>query len=235
MNFVRLGLSALIWFTSLGGAAGYAAPAQSPPPAAILQRYADALAGLPRPAYVIFEISVEQSGVYNIEQTHRIYRNQTRERDEMLSTEGTKLKIPAVRIGASPYHYDVTRLAPRPGEYTFAFAGMRQLEGRPAYAFRTTSMATAAYAATSVWIDTQRFLPLAIEFHTVAGTTRGAGRITFRPLGPYWVARDVTLTADVAGKVARERITWTTYRFPERLPPSTFAPPRPVETVAPIL
>jgi hypothetical protein len=35
-------------------------------------------------------------------------------------------------------------------------------------------------------------------------------------------------TAQVGGKPARERITWSDYRFPQSLPPSTFQPPQPL-------
>ena len=73
----------------------YAAPPLEP--ATVLARYADALAALKHPAAISFEFSVEQLGLRNLEQTHRVYRSGSDERDETLSVDGYALNYPAVR------------------------------------------------------------------------------------------------------------------------------------------
>jgi len=209
----------------------------SPPelePAVVLQRYADALSGLARPASMIFEFSVEQVGLNNLEETHRVYRAGLRERDETLSTDGVALKTPAIRIlPNSAYKYDVLTLAPKPADYTFVYGGRRKAAGRTVYAFATAPVNTGAFAVTEVLIDAVHFLPVVISFKTRASNATGNGRVVFEQSGRYWMAREATVSAKVGAKDARERIVWSKYRFPSTLPASTFVAPRPAPSEPP--
>jgi hypothetical protein len=234
----RLGVSALLCLATLGARVAVSTPppaAADLPAAVILQRYGDAMAKLEHPTSMIFEYSLEQSGTRDLEQTHRVYRDANRERDETISIDGLRLKTPTVRVAQSVNRYDVTRLAPKSSDYTFVFAGRRQLDGRAVYAFRTDRNAGASFAVSNVWIDSRDFLPAMIGFHAAAGTLKGSGRIAFGPEGTYWLAREAAVSAKMPnGKVARERIVWSKYRFPASLPASTFtAPHAPVPEVAP--
>jgi len=199
-----------------------------------MERYADALAQLERPRAMIFEYSVEQSGLHNLEETHRIYRSGLRERDETLVADGLPLKLPSVRVVAnSAYRYDVLALAPKPADYTFTYAGTRTVLGRKAYAFRTDPVSLSSFAVSDVLIDAQRYLPLVIAFASAGHGMKGKGRIEFMAAGPYWVAREASVSARSTSKDARERIRWSKYRFPSSLPKSTFAQPHPVVSPAP--
>ncbi len=200
----------------------------------VIERYADALANLPRPPNMVFEYNVEQSGPRNIDQTHRVYRRGLQERDEMLVADGVPLKIPTVRIlPSNAYKYDVLTLAPKPAEYAFVYGGTRIVEGRIAYAFHTNPALASSFAVNDVLIDAHRFLPLAIAFTSVANGIKGKGRITFIAVSKYWVAREITVYGQIGTKDVRERIVWSRYRFPESLPPSTFSAPHPIETISP--
>jgi len=204
--------------------------------ATVIERYADALAKLHRPGAMIFEYSVEQSGLHPLEETHRIYRSGLRERDETLVADGVSLKVPTVRIVPnSAYKYDVLALAPKPADYTFVYTGKRTALGRKVFAFRTNAVAGSRFAVSDVLIDAERYLPLVIAFSSASAKIKGKGRIAFGPSGPYWVARDVSIAARAGKKDARERIRWTKYRFPDSLPESTFAQPRPLATEAPLV
>jgi hypothetical protein len=204
--------------------------------ASVLGRYADALAKLPRPRAMIFEYTVEQSGLHSLEETHRIYRSGLRERDETLVAAGLPLKIPSVRVVPnSAYRYDVLALAPKPADYAFVYTGKRVALGRSVFAFRTTVVAAAPFAVSDVLIDAQRYLPLVIAFTSGSAAAKGKGRIAFGPSGKYWVARDISVSARAGNKDARERIRWAKYRFPDSLPESTFSQPRPLATEIPAL
>jgi hypothetical protein len=233
---VRCGLLVFSWLMTLGARPG--PPPRTAvteiPPSLVLQRYEEALASLKTPPNLIFEYSVEQSGLRNIEQVHRVYRGGGRERDETLRVNGTPLKPPAVRVFEAPDRYDVNRLAPKPGDYVFTFASRAIVEGRAVYTFRSDIQKLAAFAVTRVDIDIEHFLPRTLYFHSVNGATKGTGRVNYAPQSKYWLPREASVEARTAsGKNARERITWSKFGFPERLPPSTFSPPRPQETPTP--
>lgn len=207
-----------------------AAPSEPPAvePAVVLQRYADALAELERPASMTFEFSVEQVGLNNLEETHRVYRAGLRERDETLSADGVALKTPAIRIlPNSAYKYDVLTLAPKPADYKFVYGGRRKASGRTVYAFETAATNAGPFTVTNVLIDALHFLPVVITFTTKANNASGSGRVVFSQSGRYWLAREATVSAKVGAKDARERIVWSRYRFPTSLPASTFVAPRP--------
>jgi hypothetical protein len=203
--------------------------------ATVMERYADALAKLDRPKAMIFEYSVEQSGLHPLEETHRIYRSGLRERDETLIADGISLKVPAVRVVSHrAYKYDVLALAPKPADYVFVYTGKRIALGRTVFAFRTTAVAAAAFATSDVLIDAERYLPLVITFSSASATLKGKGRITFGPSRRYWVAREVSVSARAGKTDARERIRWSRYRFPDALPEATFAQPRSLATEVPL-
>jgi hypothetical protein len=69
-----------------------------------------------------------------------------------------------------------------------------------------------------------------VRFRTASADATGEGEVVYAPFGRYWMPVLATISANVKGKPARERITWGDYRFPEALPPSTFVPPRPLRT-----
>jgi hypothetical protein len=214
-----------------------AAPPEPPvvEPAVVLQRYADALASLARPARMIFEFSVEQVGLNNLEETHRVYRAGLRERDETLSTDGVAVKTPAIRIlPNSAYKYDVLTLAPKPADYKFVYSGRRRVAGRMVYEFMTASVNAGPFAVTNVSIDAVHFLPVAIGFKSNASNASGTGKVTFAQSGRYWMAREATISAKVGAKNARERIVWSQYRFPASLPASTFVAPQPAPSETPL-
>lgn len=224
MNRLAVGLTFALGLTALGAAP----PGPAVEPAVVLQRYADALAMLERPAHITFEFSVEQVGLNNLEETHRVYRTGLRERDETLSAEGVALKTPAIRIlPNSAYKYDVLTLAPKPADYKFVYDGRRTVAGRTVYAFATGAVNAAPFTVTNVLIDAVHFLPVVIAFKTRAGNATGVGRVVFAQAGHYWVAREASVSAKVGAKAARERIVWSKYRFPGSLPASTFVAPRP--------
>lgn len=236
----RLGLfllsvaAALCMVTPLAASRTDAQPARQVGKGTVIERYADALAAVARPKNMVFEFTVEQSGAHNFDETHRIYRSGLHERDETLALAGTALKIPIVRVAPdNAYKYDVLTLSPKPAEYVFTYSGVRVVNGRTVYAFRTKPVAQSSFAVSDVLIDGQRFLPLVIAFTSVGRGMKGKGRITFGPSGPYWVARDVSVAATAAdGKETRERIVWSKYRFPDSLPASTFSAPKPIATEA---
>jgi hypothetical protein len=218
------------------GARPPASPVEVPdvPPSLVLQRYEEALAATKPPAAVIFDYSVEQSGLRNIEQVHRVYRSKGRERDETLRVDGAPLKPPQVRVFQTPNRYDVSRLAPRPGDYTFTFTTRSIVDGRAVYSFRSDSQKVAAFVVTRIDVDAQHFLPLTLYFRSANGNAKGTGRVTYLPQGEHWMPHEASVEVRApGGKSARERITWSNFSFPEALPPSTFSPPRPQETPPP--
>ncbi|MFZ1125946.1 MAG: hypothetical protein WAN59_12475 [Candidatus Baltobacteraceae bacterium] len=202
----------------------YAAPPLEP--ATVLARYADALAALKHPAAISFEFSVEQLGLRNLEQTHRVYRSGSDERDETLSVDGYALKNPAVRIFRNRgYRYDIATIAPKPEAYEFSFSSVQRAGDHYAYSFETKSRAAASFAVTGVTIDGASFLPSVVRF-AASGGARASGRLRYVGAQGYWVVTEAIADARLPdGKVAHERIVWSSYRFPQSLPPSTFQAP----------
>jgi hypothetical protein len=204
------------------------------PPAVVLARYAAALASLPHPKTVSFEYSVEQLGLRNIEQTHRVYRSGARERDETLVVDGHVLTAPAVRFFANrTYRYDVRAVAPTPDAYAFRFSGVTHAGQGDAYVFATTPVVPRGFAVSEVEIDARRFLPTVLRFRIAGAGARGSGELDYGPSDAYWVICRATVGARLPdGSTAHERLVWSTYRFPESLPPSTFEGPRVTATPA---
>jgi hypothetical protein len=218
-------------------AAASPAPKPSPAlaPAAVVAKYAGALKAIKEPRIFSVEYTVEQTGTRSLEQTHRIYRSGTDERDETLAVNGTRPATPVVRIfRRRPYRYTVTALAPKPSAYDFSYAGPHKDGKHVDYVFDVTPKSgTPAFAFTQVTIDGVSFLPVAVSFAT--RQHGGSGQVTFSKWDRWWVARSAAAQANVGRGVAREQLTFAHWRFPAALPPSTFAAPRALPTPPPEL
>ncbi len=194
-------------------------------PAAVVAKYATALKAIKEPRVFSVEYTVEQTGTRSLEQTHRIYRSGTDERDETLAVNGTRPATPVVRIFRRPYRYTVAALAPKPSAYDFSYAGPHKDGKHVDYVFDVTPKSGApAFAFTQVTIDGVSFLPVAVSFATHQHA--GSGQVTFSKWDRWWVARSAAAQANVGHGVAREHLTFAHWRFPAALPPSTFAAPR---------
>lgn len=213
----------------LAAAVSSVAAASPPSPAQldsqlVLQRYALAVEAVLPPKNVVFTYAVSQLGPSNVEQRHRIYRSGADVRDETLAVDGVALTHKAVRISRREDRYAVARLAPRTGAYQMLFLRPVKDGDHLDYVYETTPIVRQSGASIDgVTIDGLRFLPRAIHFKTVAGDVSGSGEVRYAPFGPYWMPVSASVEARVGGKPAREHISWGDYRFPESLPPSTFA------------
>jgi hypothetical protein len=196
---------------------------------AVLARYAHALATVKRAPVVAFDYAVEQLGLRNMEQTHRVYRSGRSERDETLIVDGYELQAPSIRIiNNRTYRYDIAAVAPRPGAYRFVYTGAIAHGSNFIYVFRTAPFASPAFAVTEVEIDGVRFLPSAVRFKLAGNNARGSGTLAYESHGGYWVVRDAVVDARLtSGATAHEHIAWSDYSFPLSLPDSTFEAPHP--------
>lgn len=195
----------------------------------VLTRYALAVETSPVPDTVVFSYAVSQVGPSNIEQRHTVYRSGMDVRDETLSDDGVVLRHKIVRFAHRGDHYVFTRFAPRTDAYELLFIGTVKDGHHLDYTYEATPLDRGA----AVWIDRLtidgvRYLPRSVRFHTSSAVATGMGLIEFAPFGKYWMPVSVDAEAKVKGKPARERITWSDYRFPSALPPSTFQAPRPL-------
>ena len=200
------------------------------PPALVLAKYEEALDLLPSPKNVRFEYSIEQAGPHDLSETHRVYRSGLTERDEILSVDGQSLPKPSIRIIRNRVnHYNLGRLAPRVKEYVFSYIGEHRDGTRVDYVFTTAprgEATTSAFRVTGVTIDGIHYLPRAISYVTGTDEVRGKGTFNFWPQSIYWVIQQATAQATIAGKLARERLSFHNYDFPASLPASTFVEPR---------
>jgi hypothetical protein len=207
--------------------APHARPLSAP---AVLARYAHALATVKRAPVVSFEYAVEQLGLRNMEQTHRVYRSGRSERDETLIVDGYELQAPSIRIiNNRIYRYDIAAIAPRPAAYRFVYTGAIAHGASFTYVFRTAPFGRPAFAVTEVEIDGARFLPSAVRFKLTGDDARGSGTLAYESHGGYWVVRDAVVDARLTnGATAHEHIAWSDYSFPMSLPDSTFEAPHPL-------
>jgi hypothetical protein len=206
-------------------------PAVSTPfasaPAVVLQRYVDALARVSPPQALIFNYTVEQAGLHDIEQKHRIYRGKAIERDEMTEIDGRKLSAPSVRVvSGKTDRYDILAVAPRPDRYALTFVKAQRNDGHYDYVFRTTSRAPGSFVVDGLTIDGQAFLPSALTFHTGGGAAQASGQLMYGRADGHWLIREASVNAAMENKPVREHLLWTAYQFPTSLPASTFTPPR---------
>jgi hypothetical protein len=223
---------ALIAAAATALAAATAAPVLPPP--AVVANYEIALAGLVEPRVFAVEYAMQQTGARALDQTHRIFRSGTDERDETLAVNGTRSKYPVVRVfHRRPYRYTVAALAPKPSAYDFVYVGPHRSGKHVDYVFTLLPKKPVGFAFTRVTIDGVTFLPQSVAFATAQHG--GQGSVTFAKAERYWVARTASAQANSSGGVTREQIAFSKWRFPSALPRSTFAVPRPLPTSRPTL
>lgn len=198
-------------------------------PPQILARYTAALAKLKTPKAITFDYSVEQLGLRDMEQTHHVYRSAQHERDETMIVDGYTLAKPEVRIIANRgYPYDLHAVAPTAAAYAFAYSGVTLNGDEVTYVFRTTPLATRAFAVSEIEVDGATFLPKVLRFKVASDTANGSGELRYAPADDYWVIVSAQVNAHLAnGSPAHENIKWLNYQFPPSLPPSTFDAPLP--------
>jgi hypothetical protein len=166
-----------------------------------------------------------------IEQSHRIYRSGELVRDETLQVDGQNLRVKITRISRYRNRYTIESLAPRMTEYAFLFLHTVRSGNHYAYVYKAVPLgATGRFVVLGMTIDGRTFLPSDIRFKTASSTMTGTGEISFAQASKYWVPTAAAVRATIGGKPARERITFTAYQFPRRLPKSTFQAPRPLPT-----
>jgi hypothetical protein len=200
----------------------------------VLQRYASAIANVAVPKTMIYSYTVSQVGPNNIEQHHRLYRSGTDVRDETLTVDGMALRRKIVRFSHRQDRYTVARFAPHADAYEMLFLGTAKDGHHIDYVYETTPLNHPAGAwIERLTIDGINFLPRVVRFHTGGIDATGTGEIVFGPFGKYWMPVAALAVAHVKGKPARERITWSDYRFPQTLPASTFQAPQPLVHATP--
>lgn len=199
----------------------------------VLHRYATHLLRAEVPKTLIFTYSVSQAGPESIEQSHRVYRSGELVRDETLQMDGQSLKRKITRITRYRNRYTIENLAPRMTAYAFLFLRAVRSGDSYSYVYKAVPLgATTSFVVLGMTVDGHTFLPSQIQFKTSSAKMSGEGTISFGRSGKYWVPASVAVRAVIAGKPARERITFTSYQFPGRLPKSTFQAPRPLPTPA---
>lgn len=230
---LRYAFAAIFSFAALVGASPVQVDSQI-----VLQRYELEMADLATPTAMIFSYDVSQAGPTNIEQRHRVYRQGLAVRDETIAVDGEQLRRKIVRIGRRPDRYTLARLAPRTASYAFVFVHAVKQGSQVDYVYEASPLesVSSGFIVKRMIVDGKRFLPRTISFSTSGAAARGDGQIEFGEAGKYWVPISVSVEADISGKRARERITWSDYSFPSGLPPSTFqgAKPLPHATLPPI-
>jgi hypothetical protein len=192
-------------------------------PAAVLTKYTAALAALHEPRVFAVGYVLEQSGARTLDQEHQVFRAGGDERDEIVAVNGNRASQPEIRIfHGRKYRYTVAALAPRVGAYAFTYVGTHRNGHHDDFVFATAqTVPSSAYVVRSVTIDGETFLPAGISFTTSAGHARGT--VTFAKQEHWWVASSATATAHTPAGATDERITFSGWRFPTSLPPSTFA------------
>ncbi len=211
-------------------------PRPTPPPAiapaTMLARYAVALAANPTPAVLSFEYSIDQTGLRDLQQTHRIFRSGSSERDELLSEDGKRLDPPSIRIFLGHRNrYAIEALAPRPEAYSFHYLNSVRDGHHFDEVFATAPRAATNATIVQVTIDGVTALPVAIHFVTRAH--EGTGSVTFGRVQKYWMAAAATASAKVGKTLAVEHLAFYRYRFPGTLAVSTFSTPRPLPSFRP--
>lgn len=197
----------------------------------VLARYAMRLNDAVRPKNSIFTYTISQAGPVAIEQTHRIYRNGLRVRDETLAVDGQGLHAAdrITRVGKYRDRYALGTLAPRAADYTFLFQEARRTAGHLDYEYQAIPLIKgSAFIIEGMTIDGSTFLPSVLHFRITARGASGTGDIHFAKRGRYWMPTVIAVSAIVSKKPARERIVFSGYRFPASLPKATFRSPKPL-------
>jgi hypothetical protein len=200
-------------------------------PEDVLTKYVQALDTLKTPAAYTFEYAFAHHGSRPQEVEHRIFRQGSRERDELVGYNGERLTHPEIRVFTQHRDpYNVAALAPRADDYAFTYGGQAKVGRSLGYVFNTFAKGAPEYEVTRMVVDSKTFLPLLIEFHAKAGTVFGTGNVTYAKADHYWMPQSATARAVVNGDVQTERIDWSHYQFYPNLPPATFAEPRSPQT-----
>lgn len=193
----------------------------------MLTNYARALDDLKTPPAYTFVYSFAHHGARPIESVHQVFREGPRERDEIVTFNGEKVKRPEVRVFARHRDpYAVSALAPRLEAYAFTYAGTLKQGRNVLYSFNAFARGTPAYEVTHILIDGTTFLPLEIQFRAHAGAVVGTGKVTYAGSDGYWMPQSATARAQVNGSPETESLTWSRYQFYPAFPPGTFAEPR---------
>lgn len=193
----------------------------------VIDRYATRLLHTESPKVLVFSYTVVQAGPRDIAETHEIYRSGDLVRDETLLVDGVKAK--SIRIARYRNRYTLDDLAPRLSQYAFLFDGYHRSGASASYVYRAEELSPpGVFTVDGITIDAKSYLPRVVNFHIAQTGASGKGTVTFSRAGKYWVPAAVSIEASIAGKPARERITFSGYRFPRRLPRSTFQSPRPL-------
>ncbi len=201
-------------------------------PQAVLAKYGAALKALKEPRVFTVEYTLEQTGTRTLEQTHRVFRSGSNERDETIAVNGTRLTRPQIRVFRNrPYRYTVAALAPKPAQYAFAYLGPRKDARHVDFVFRLAPKKPGAFAFTELTVDGVTFLPVTVAFATRAHG--GRGTVSFGKRDRWWVASGASASVRVPGGTAREQLGFSRWRFPPSLPPSTFALPRALPSAPP--
>lgn len=228
---MRIFLAAALVFVWLSAGAHAAAPGPLDSQV-VLNRYAARLLREEGPKVLVFSYTVSQAGPRAIEQTHRVYRSGDLVRDETIMSDGVRQK--RIRIARYRNRYTLDNLAPRTTQYAFLFERAARSGGSLNYTYRAVALgAVGAFVIDAMTIDGRSYLPLEIRFHTSSASGAGHGVIEFSRSAKYWVPFFATVDARIAGKPARERITFTAYQFPASLPKATFRSPRTLATPVP--
>lgn len=197
----------------------------------VLQRYASHLLRTEAPKTLIFSYSVSQVGPQSIEQVHRIYRSGDLVRDETLQIDGLPLRVKITRISHYRNRYTIEHLAPRMTEYAFLFLRSVRIGNTYSYLYKAVPLgATGPFVVLGMTIDGRTYLPSVIRFRASSAAMHGTGAVSFAKAGRYWVPTLAQVQASIDGKPARERISFSAYQFPRRLPRSTFQAPKPLPT-----
>jgi hypothetical protein len=211
-------------------------PRPTPPPAvapaATLARYAAALATHHTPLVLSFEYSIDQAGARDIQETHRVFRSDNSERDELQSVDGKRVQPPSIHIFLGRRNrYALEALAPRPEAYKFRYLASVHDGRHLDQVFRTTPLSPSAATVREVTIDGVTHLPTAIRFVTSAHG--GSGIVSFGPVQKYWMAITASAAATYGKSATVEHLTFYRFRFPPSLAPSTFSTPRPLPSFRP--
>ena len=214
-------------------------PRPTPPPAispaTMLARYAAALAANPTPLVLSFEYSIDQAGLHDIQETHRVFRSGTSERDELLTADGKVLNPPTIHIFLGHRNrYALEALAPRPEAYTFRYVQSVRDGHHMDEVFATTPRSATDISDASidrVVIDGVTALPNTIKL--VIPRYDGNVSITFGRVQKFWMVISAIATATAEKSPSVEHLAFSRYRFPPSLEASTFATPRPLPSFAP--
>ncbi len=206
-------------------------PRPTPPPAVapttMLARYAEALEANRTPSVLSFDYSIDQTGPHDIQQTHRVFRSGSSERDELRSSDGKTLSSPGIHIFLGHRNrYALEALAPRPEAYAFRYIGSVRDGHHVDEVFATTPRSASDSTVAQVTIDGITALPVTIRF--VTRLHAGTGSVTFGRVQKYWMATAATATATTGKNLTIEHLAFSRYRFPTALAASTFSTPKPL-------